>query len=75
MKKTGICPKCDSSEVYVNTKVALGNRSTINISTWVGAVIETYICLDCGFLEDYLRSSDLLNEKTIEKIRSTWQKI
>jgi Zn ribbon nucleic-acid-binding protein len=76
MRKTGICPKCNSSEIYTNSKdVPLGDRASLTLSTWIGAIVEAYVCLSCGFLEEYMRPNDLLNEKKIDKIRSTWRKI
>lgn len=76
MKKTGICPKCNSSEVYTNSKKThREDRSLLVIAPWTDATVEVYACLDCGFLEEHIHSKDLLNEKTIEKIRSTWTKV
>ena len=77
MRKTGICPKCNASEIYTNSKEKpRGERSSIPLSAWASYLtVTTYICLECGFVEEYITPNDLLNEKKIEKIRTTWRKV
>ncbi len=77
MRKTGICPKCNSSEIYNNSKeTPRGERCAIPLSAWsLPLKIHTYLCLECGFVEEYIHPNDLLNEKKIEQIRSRWRKV
>ena len=76
MRKAGICPKCNSSEVYNNSKeTPRGERNSIPLSSWVSLMVHVYVCLECGYIEEYMNPNDLLNEKKTEKIRSTWRKV
>ncbi|MFT5780464.1 MAG: putative nucleic-acid-binding Zn-ribbon protein [Crocinitomicaceae bacterium] len=79
MKKSGVCIKCNCSEVYSNqNEHPRGERSVMagpggKISTRL--FIQVYICLDCGYFEEYVEDSDLTNEKKISKIKSSWKKV
>ena len=67
--KNGICPKCNSTEVYrgastegeglaagtYNTTVEI-NASKTPTTLW----IDTYICRACGYLEMHVANSDEL---------------
>ncbi|AFM03506.1 hypothetical protein Fleli_1068 [Bernardetia litoralis DSM 6794] len=77
MKKTGICPKCNSSEIYNNSNQKFSFRrglSIINPRRILdrGVALVSYICLGCGYVEDYLSEKDLEKKKDI--IRTKWQK-
>lgn len=82
MKNSGVCPKCNSNEVYcdINKKPSSDDRSNVFVAynKIIGAMVaklETYVCLNCGYLEEYLIKKDLENEKVRERIRDKWQKV
>jgi hypothetical protein len=58
--KSGICPKCGSSEVYAGThlppfaKMGSNWANTIPITPWVYAGLDNYVCVDCGYVESYV---------------------
>ena len=64
--KSGICPKCNSEEVYVDST----NRHGIVIPIQSFAIHPThlYICADCGYLEFYAQTGFDL-QKVKEKFR------
>jgi predicted nucleic-acid-binding Zn-ribbon protein len=75
MKKNKVCPKCASTEVYNNSqRRTKGHRSYITINAWAGLSIDSYICLECGYIEEYLSEKHLQNLKRMTKIKKTWQK-
>lgn len=59
MKKTGICPKCDSSEViYVNpTRMRNFNYIPTGLMT-PGVPLERFVCYDCGYSEEWVASKE-----------------
>jgi predicted nucleic-acid-binding Zn-ribbon protein len=72
----GICPKCGSTEIYVDDRGlvdATGGISVLNLhDIWHGskAAINTYLCAACGYLEFFLAETDRLPE-----IIQTWRRI
>ena len=78
MKKTGTCPKCDSSEVYNNSShPSRGDRCSIpgkdgrvRNNLW----LTVYICADCGYVEEYVREDVLRDEDKMQRFKETWDK-
>lgn len=82
MKTTGICPKCKSKEVYFSVKdlTQLDPRSGVFVANRrfggsFTARTEIYVCMDCGYFEEYFRDEDLKDEKIREKIKKKWKKV
>ena len=75
--KSGICPKCGSSQVYASTDLPLKGgpfgSNSIPVSLTSMAPLDNYVCVDCGLVESYVaeaydlkeitRKWDLVNEK------------
>jgi predicted nucleic-acid-binding Zn-ribbon protein len=73
--KSGTCPKCGSNEVYNDSKKMPNNqRAYINISATRAFTVVTYICINCGYFEEYIKDEDLRDEKNILKIKDKWSK-
>lgn len=66
--KSGICPKCRSTEVYGDTNHPHG----ITFEMWTINPMNTIllVCADCGYLEFYIE-----NEKDLEKIKNKFGKV
>lgn len=76
MRNEKKCPKCGGTEIYSDNGLSKsGDRSAINISNWKRLFIATYICLDCGYLEEYADSAELKDKKLLDKIKENWRKI
>ncbi len=63
--KKGICPKCQSKEVYSGTRLSkksgFYNSNTIPLSGLRSAVLDNFVCGNCGYLESYIaKERDLL---------------
>ena len=68
--KSGKCPKCGSTDIYSNKdKFKKGYHSIIDFAALKNIMSETFICGNCGFVEDYTM------KKYLEKIKSKWTKI
>ena len=53
MKKTGLCPKCGAADIAV---VPPGRYNIIPMG-FGGAKLERYICLSCGFTEEWVETA------------------
>ena len=70
--KKGVCPKCNSTEVY-SSKGYPQQREMITISGTVfvnGVPPDRYVCTSCGFVEFYL-----VKEEHFNAIRENWEKV
>lgn len=65
--KNGICPKCESSDVYASKSESHGIRIPLS---WTEAFTELYVCAKCGFLEFYVQ-----HESDLEKIKENLKKV
>ncbi len=76
MLKTGTCPKCGSNDIYCDNHLPWkswgGYGSVLYISAWgLGyAVVDNYICVNCGYTERYVSDRDKLF-----KISRRWQRV
>jgi predicted nucleic-acid-binding Zn-ribbon protein len=61
MKNTKICPKCNNNNcVYVQNMY--GNQSnSIKIGTFMCVDVSKYVCLDCGYVEEWIANDGDLN--------------
>lgn len=51
--KSGICPKCNSVEVF-RRNFPGGYRSSLAITFESSIRLEDYVCVTCGYVESYL---------------------
>lgn len=63
--KSGQCPKCGSHEVFSNTnrKFPALNTMTIGSGNFGNryAYLDTYVCVGCGYVENYVAKQADLN--------------
>ena len=75
MKNSNKCPKCNSTEIYTDEGlIKRGDRCTIPVTGWRSFYISVYVCLNCGFTEEYMANSELNDKKMIEKVKEKWKK-
>ena len=68
--QTGKCPKCDNTEIYVNTcRVGAASRAKLPLSLMTEVAVDEFICAQCGFIESYL--SDL---RDMDKVKAKCQR-
>jgi len=66
--KDGICPKCNSTEIYAGTNMAFKGGIVISFLRYIG--VDYYVCAMCGYVESYL--SDLYD---LSEIKKKWSKV
>ena len=74
MLKSGVCPKCNSGNVYSGASVPLKKgpfgSNAIPISLTSIAALDNYVCTECGYTESYVSDSEKLSE-----ISKKWSKV
>ena len=72
--RNGLCPKCRSRNVYVKENgVKIGEYSGVYVYTSMitkSSPLESYICADCGYFENFIADPAKLMEVTL-----TWTKV
>lgn len=63
MKLTRICPKCGSNDIvivdgYVGP-YGSGNNITIGGTIFSAVKVDRYICVSCGFTEEWIERTEL----------------
>ena len=64
MKKTGVCPKCSSTDIRVLKRRIWGTIIPVSSTIFGAAYSRWFICASCGFNETWVE-----DEKSLEKIR------
>ena len=68
--KTGICPKCTSSEVFSGAGLALKKgpfgSNAIPIALTSIAALDNYVCTSCGYVESYISDLGKLTEISLK---------
>ncbi len=57
MRHSRICPKCQSSNVIEVEGSSMNQHQRIPLNVWSlkNAVLDRYICADCGYTEEYVQ--------------------
>ncbi len=59
MKKSGRCPKCESTRIHRSPwKRLMRGRNQIPLTFFRAASIEMLVCVDCGYLEQYFNDPE-----------------
>lgn len=75
MKQTGTCPKCNGTDIYTDRGcMKRGDRSSIGISSWKKFFLDVYICMACGFTEEYVSEDDFKDPKKLAALKENWKK-
>ena len=63
MKNTKSCPKCRGRDIYVVDGYAgaygSGNNVMVGITIFSAVKVDRYICMTCGFTEEWINREDL----------------
>ncbi len=70
------CPKCNSEEVYTDTIYTKSSeRMILPVSGFTRIYFDIYVCINCGYFEEYVADKDLKDEKKIDKIKKNWKRM
>lgn len=64
--KDGICPKCGSGDIFVQT--GKGYRAVLLVDDITETFLTDLVCGKCGYTERYVTEDEAL-----KKIRENWQ--
>lgn len=71
MKSKNTCPKCQSAEIYTDAGLSKsGDRSSIPVSSWSKVFVDVYVCLSCGYMEEYM---DFKDAAVLDKLKKNWK--
>ncbi len=73
MKNTKKCPKCDSTEIVRldgSTMRQNGNMLLTGMSVFTAVSVNTYICLNCGYTEEWIDEGDLYLIRNSKKAKT-----
>lgn len=65
--KSGRCPKCSSTNVFFRD--GAGDRGALIVAFFSFARLRDYVCVDCGYVESYVR-----DKAKLEIIKSRWNR-
>ena len=71
MKNRKICTKCNSADVVIvegaKTNYAKGNVIFTGSTIFSAALVDKYVCCNCGFFEEWVN-----NPQDLQKIRAKY---
>ena len=71
MKNTKCCPKCNSNDIVIvrgeKSNFARGNVILTGSTIFNAAIINKYVCCNCGFIEEWVD-----NPQDLQKIKSKY---
>lgn len=69
--RSGICPKCESPNIYVKKNGVYAVKHYDLYLDWgESSSYDSYVCTRCGYFENYLTNISIL-----KKISEKWDKI
>jgi hypothetical protein len=77
--KNGKCPKCNSTNVFMNIYGVEWSDEAGWLTIWMGSQKErsakqsrydSYICVDCGYFENYILDKEILHE-----VQTKWNRV
>lgn len=69
--KSGICPKCGSSDVWCKT--SMGYRGALMLGLFTSIPLTDYVCAECGYVESYVKEDQM--NRMRKSIRSHYSKV
>jgi len=71
MKRTKICPKCNSSNILriegQSKAYGAGNNIPVGMTIFSSVLVHRYLCCTCGYSEEWIDKADI--PKLIEKFK------
>ncbi len=63
MKRTHICPKCNSTDLLLipgtSEAYGTGNNIRTGMTIFSAALVDRYVCCHCGYSEEWIRLEDV----------------
>lgn len=68
MKIKRACPKCNSIDIFINRGKSMNQYGRFMISVFKAITFNRHICLQHGYIEEWVSNKKLLN--TLDKMKS-----
>ena len=68
--RNGTCPKCNSTNVFKKSKGAYFGNGVLTVDNSFGVVgsdFESFVCVECGYFENYI-----LDPAKLQQVREKW---
>ena len=76
MKNTKICPKCNHSDIVridgICGPYGAGNNLMTGNTIFSAVKVDTYICLACGYTEEWIDKDGIDKIKNSRKAKRNW---
>lgn len=72
LMQKGKCPQCLGNEIFRLKSPGI-DRARIPLSSMRSTSAIPYICLSCGYIEEYVDLSALKNEEILKKFKAMWE--
>lgn len=74
--KSGLCPVCEGNNIFTNKeRTKQGERTIIPVSSFRQIFTDTYMCLSCGYIQEFAEDKYLKDEKTMTKLKEKWKRV
>jgi predicted nucleic-acid-binding Zn-ribbon protein len=77
----GICPKCNSTEVYTGDQSPLrAGDGLVHLEAYApkrapNILLDAYLCINCGYTEMYVASGNMEKLMAVKEDPKTWHKV
>ena len=77
MKTTKMCPKCHSMDIMrvdgYSGAYGTGNNVMTGATIFSAVNVNRYICMNCGFTEEWIDKEDLEKIRNSKKAKKVWE--
>ena len=74
--KTGSCPACGGNNIFTNKDTTKqGERIIIPVTSFRSVHADVYICLSCGYIQEFAEEDNLQDEKIMTKLKEKWKRV
>ena len=74
--KSGFCPVCEGNNVFTNKgRTKQGERTIIPVTSFRQIFTDIYMCISCGYIQEFTEDKYLKEEKTMTKLKEKWKRV
>ena len=68
MKLNRFCPKCNSTDIFIAKGKSLNQYDRFNLTTFKFITFDRHICINCGYIEEWV--ADEKHLEALDKMKS-----
>lgn len=74
--KSGFCPVCEGNNVFTNKGMTKqGERIIIPVTSFRSVHADVYLCISCGYIQEFAEKENLQDEKMMAKLKEKWKRV